>query len=108
MKLYHVAQSWDGQDLESLYQQYGDDAYNMYLEHWPEAGGLQEYHVHYVHLHKTLDEAREYQQEFGGEILVVVLPDDEVDGWVETDDLEYPHPVVRDRIEKEYVHRAEE
>jgi hypothetical protein len=100
--MYHVViKDWDGDDLLSLYQQIGDAAYEEYAEKWPEAGELGQYHVHYVHLHATLDQAREFVEEFGGEILEVNTEDLDI----VIDNLEYPHSMVRDRIPAEYVKR---
>ena len=101
MIYYHVCEHWDGGDLESLYARYGQEAYQRYAERWPEAGELAQYHVHVIHLHSSLEEAEEYQEAYGGEILVIDDPDDELE--VVTDDLEYPHPVVRGRIEARFV-----
>lgn len=105
MKLYHVCPTWNGSDLESLYRQHKDEAYEMYADKWPEAGELAQYHTHYIHLHSTLDDAQEYADEYGGEILVIEALDDELD--VETDTLEYNHPVIRDVIPAEYIKRLE-
>lgn len=99
--LYHVAKDYDGGDLQSLYEQHGNDAYDMYIDKWPEAGELVFYHVHYIHLHNSLDDAQEFVDEFGGEILVI----DDADLTVERDNLEYDHPIVRDTIPAEYIRR---
>ena len=99
--MYHVVKHWDGGDLLSLYQQIGDAAYEGYAEKWPEAGELGQYHIHYIHLHATLEQAREFAEEFGGEILEISA--DDLD--IEMDRLEYPHPMVRDCIPAEYIKR---
>ena len=99
---YHVCRDeWDGGDLISLYQQEGEEAYQIYAERWPEAGELAQYHVHYVHLYATLDEAKEHQGKYGGEILVITGEPEEI--GIESDDLEFPHPVVKHRIFREYI-----
>lgn len=103
---YHNCPSWDGKDLLSLYEQHKDEAYLIYADRWPDGGELGQYHVHYVHLHATLDEARTWQEAVGGVILAVNIPDDTI--TVDTDGLEYPHPIVEDRIPAEYVSRLEE
>jgi DNA replication protein DnaD len=48
-----------------------------------------------------LDQAREFVEEFGGEILEVNTEDLDI----VIDNLEYPHAMVRDRISAEYVKR---
>jgi hypothetical protein len=99
--LYHVSENWDGGDLLSLYRQIGTDAYEEYADRWPDAGELGVYHVHYIHLHSTLGEAKAFADEFGGEILEINA--DDLD--IEMDRLEYPHPMVRDCIPAEYIKR---
>ena len=99
---YHVCRDeWDGGDLISLHQQEGEAAYQIYAERWPEAGELAQYHVHYVHLYETLDEAKEHQANYGGEILRIDGEPEEI--GIESDDLEFPHPVVKHRIFREYI-----
>ena len=90
--IYHVAPTDHEGDLLSLYAQFGDEAYDLYLERWPESGGLGLYHAHMVHCYATLDEAREHVND--GRIYAI----DDADLDVEIDDLEFPHPVVRDAI----------
>lgn len=103
MRGYHVAaDGWDGGDLVSLYERYGADAYEMYADRWPEAAELAQYHAHYVHLYGTAGEAVEHQEQFGGIILAVDIPD-EAEITIETDSLEFPHPIVRDRIPARYI-----
>ncbi len=100
---YHVCNGWDGNDLLSLYQLEGEDAYEMYAERWPEAGELAQYHVHYIHLYETIEEAKAHQEEHGGEILKIEGDPEEL--GIEIDKLEFAHPIVRDRIPKEYISR---
>ena len=96
----HVGHDWaPGDDLLSLYEVYGDAAYEMYAERWPDARELAIYHAHYVHCHATLVEAVKYQSEYGGQILEIET--DELDVFI--DRLEYPHPCVRDMIPAEYI-----
>ena len=102
MKCYHVTKEWDGQDLESLYAIYGDEAYDIYAEKWPEAGELAQAHAHVVHLHASIDEAKGFAAEFGGEILEIDAPEDYE---IEIDSLEYDHPVCRHEIEKNSIRR---
>jgi hypothetical protein len=100
---YHVCKNYDGDDLLSLYEQYGHEAYEMFAERWPDGGNMGEYHAHHVHLYATFEEAQRHAAEEGGDILFV-----ESDEFIEieTDDLEFPHPVVRDRIRRECVKRV--
>ena len=91
---YHVTDLWDGWPLESLYDRYGEGAYEMYAKKWPDSANLAQVHAHVVHLHSTLRKAWEYQQEYGGEIL-------RIDGTgldIEMDSYEYPHPVCKEPI----------
>ena len=92
--IYHVCKNWDRCNLKSLYEQYENQAYEMFLEKWPEASELVEYHVHYIHCHFTLDEAREYQAEYGGQIIAIDTDNLEV----VIDKLEYSHPMVYGEI----------
>jgi hypothetical protein len=98
-KMYHVCQAWDGGDLLSLYEQLGEEAYDVFHQKYELDNGLGFDHVHYIHGHYTLEEAKEYQRLFGGQILVI----DTQDLAVKHDCLEYPHPMVRDRVPKEYI-----
>jgi hypothetical protein len=98
-KMYHVCQAWDGDDLLSLYEQEGEKAYIIFAEKYEVENGLGFDHVHYVHGHYTLEEAREYQRIWGGEILEI----DAAELEVKHDCIEYPHPMVRDVIPKEYI-----
>jgi len=93
-RYYHVAADWNGQNLESLYAQYGDDAYDMYLDRWPESENLGTYHAHVIHLHSTIEEARDYAVVYGGQVL-------EIDGRyleIDIDTHEYDHPVSQHTI----------
>lgn len=101
MKYYHVCTKWDGNNLESLYKQHGEDAYEIFATRWPEAGDLAQYHVNVIHLHANLSDAEDFCGEFGGEILVISDPNGEID--VKNDTLEYAHPVVYGEIVAEYI-----
>jgi len=103
MIIYHVCKNWDGCNIESLYKQYGDEAYRIFAKKWPDAAELAEYHVHYVHCHFALDEAKEYQTEFGGEIIAIDA--EYLDVVIDT--LEYPHPMVYGEISKENLYKLE-
>lgn len=92
-KLYHVAKNYDGGDLLSLYEQFGDEAYDMFAERWTDAGELGVYHVHMVHLFETLAEAQDWSAECGGDVLEI----ETVDLDITIDKLEkgHPHPVAK-------------
>lgn len=99
-KYYHVVDKYDGGDLESLYHRYGDAAYDMYLERWPESGNLSQYHAHNIHLYDSLEEAQKHSAYFGGDVLEII-PDDALEVTIDT--LEFPHPIVEDKIPKKYI-----
>lgn len=94
MHIYHVAPEGHEGDLESLHMQHGDEAYEMYADRWPEAGELAVYHAHYVHCYSSKIDAEKHAASFGGKVYTIDA--DDLD--VEIDDLEFPHPVVRDYI----------
>lgn len=75
-------------------KKHGDDAYEIYAERWPEAGELGTYHAHYIHCYETLEEAQDHVDEYGGTVLVI----DTTDMDVVIDNLEFPHPMVQERI----------
>lgn len=99
MTIYHVAPEGHTGDLQSLYTQERDDAYELYAARWPEAGELAQYHVHYVHCFDDLERAREHAAAFGGKIYAI----DTADIDVERDTLEFDHPVVRDIIDADCI-----
>lgn len=101
MKVYHVTKNWDGGDLESLYDQHGDEAYDIFAEKWPEAGGMAASHIHLIHLHDNINDAKRFQAEFGGEILEIEIDSDNV----EIDTIEYPHPTTRYSIDAQDIKR---
>ena len=101
MKLYHVVENYDGGDLLSLYEQYGDRAYELFLDKWPESGELGHYHAHYIHLYSSVDDAR--KSGIYGEILEIDIPDTEIQCLLEIDTLEFPHPMIRDCLPKRYI-----
>ena len=100
-KMYHVCQAWDGGDLLSLYEQEGEKAYSIFAEKYELDNGLGFDHAHFVHGHYTLQEAKQYQRIFGGQILEI----DTRDLAVKHDCIEYPHPMIRDKVPKEYIKR---
>ena len=98
-KMYHVCPEWNGDDLLSLYEQLGEEAYGVFARKHEIDNGLGIGNAHFVHCHYTIKEAREFQRIYGGEIL-------EIDASkldVKHDCIEYPHPMVRGRIPKQYV-----
>lgn len=98
-RMYHVCPRWDGGDLLSLFEQIGEEAYAVFAQKYGIDNKLGIDNAHFVHCHYTVEEAREHQRIFGGEIL-------EIDASmleVKHDCIEYPHPKVRGRIPKQYV-----
>lgn len=73
MTKYHVTPKWDGGDLKSAKEFYGSEtaAIKQFCEKWGADVEHAYHHVTYVFLHDTLDEAREFQAEYGGEILAI-------------------------------------
>lgn len=104
MSAYHVAPTDHIGELVSLYRQHGTAAYEMYAIRWPESGALAEYHAHYVHMYATVEGARQHAAVNGGKIYEVDT-DAMIDDYykVEIDNLEFPHPMVRDSIPAEYI-----
>ncbi len=100
-KIYHVCPAWDGDDLLSLYEQLGNEAYDVFYQKYELENGLGLDHAHFVHCHYTLEEAKEYQRIWGGQILEIDASELEI----KHDCIEYPHPMVRDVIAKEYIKR---
>lgn len=95
-KLYHVATDWDGDDLLPLSHKYRagseSEAIEQWLQRWPDGGAeLAAYHVHYVHLYATREEAETHAEHFGGMILEI---DPDQVGEIKMDDLEFDHPVA--------------
>lgn len=102
--LYHVCETWDGGDLESLAARIGEGpAYEEFARRWPEGGDLGIYHVHYVHLHWTREDAEDHAAYYGGEVLRI----DVAGLHVDRDTLEFHHPMVRDHIPAYAVSRCE-
>ncbi len=79
--LYHVVGDGyqEGQPLRSLYDQHGDNAYDMFAEKWPEAGDAALDHPHRIFFYDTEEAARDHAEEFGGRVVKVdpSLIDDE-------------------------------
>ena len=98
-RMYHVCQAWNGDDLLSLYEQLGEEAYGVFARKHEIDNKLGIGNAHFVHCHYTVEEAREYKKIFGGQILEIDASKLEV----KHDCIEYPHPMVRGRIPKQYV-----
>lgn len=75
MKAYHVCETeggWDGKALLSLSKRLGEaDAIEAYEERWPEADPTPD--IYQVHLCRTLEDARQWVAERGGQILEIDL-----------------------------------
>ncbi len=96
--IYHVCRGeWDGRDLTCLarHMEWDDAAAEYISANWPDCNAWEYYSTEgrWVHCHATLDEAREFANEFGGQVLAI----DTSELIVETG-IEYPHPVVREII----------
>lgn len=100
MVLYHVCRDgWDGGDLLALADrmEWGDEACEYIAANWPDCEGKEwEYYNTdgtEIHFHATLEQAIEFADEFGGEILVI-----DASGLDVREGTEYPHPVIRGRV----------
>ena len=107
--LYHVARrKWDGGDLQTLQSlhngEWSDKLEREILKRWPEVKDAWEYFSTEggkIHFHDSLEKAKEFAAEFGGEILKV----DARGLDVVIDKLEYPHPVVKGSVSADRVSR---
>lgn len=107
MKFYHVCENgWNGKELESLETQCGEDkAIDMFIEKWPDAESLAPYHIMVVHLYSNLDQAQDHKNEFGGELLEINIPEDEVEDYITIDTLEFDHPTAKE-IPVEFIKKV--
>lgn len=96
--IYHVCRGdWDGRDLLPFASRYewSDDACEMILAAWPDlitADKAWEYYCtdgRQVHCHATLEQARDFADEYGGAVLEI-----DATGLDIAEGREYPHPVV--------------
>ena len=72
LELYHVVgDAYRDGPLLSLYDQHGDDAYEIFEARWLEASGAAHYHVHCIFFYETLTEARAHAEDFGSRILQI-------------------------------------
>jgi len=104
--IYHVSQTYQGGDLESSATQMGEsEAIEAFCEKWDNAdASLAVYHVNYIHCHDTIEQAREFAEEFGGNVFAIdadAMADDYIE--IERDTLEYDHPIIRDEIPAEFI-----
>lgn len=101
--IYHVCKRWDGCDLESMCERYGEmDAHKRFARRWPDADALAACHIEYIHCWATLSEAKEYAR--GQRAQVLAIDDDNLDVHIDT--MEFAHPMVRDRIPAELIHKV--
>ena len=79
MTKYHVTPKWDGEDLETAAQRMGEEAaIEMFCEKWAtEDASYAADQVTKIFLYATMDEAKEHQENFDGEILEIS------DEWLE-------------------------
>ena len=68
-KIYHVCPAWDGDDLLSLYQQIGNEAYDVFQQKYELDNGVGFDHAH-LHCHYTLQSKR-VPKDLGGQILEI-------------------------------------
>lgn len=104
--IYHVCRGeWDGSDLLALARrmpQWGDEVCALIEASWPDCDAWTYYNTEamFVHCHETIEQARDFAEEFGGQVLAI----DAADLTVGVGD-EYPHPVVRDMVPAALVAR---
>ena len=98
MTYYHVTRTWTGgDDLLSLADQLGEEeAVRQFCEQWPDACGIADIHVYYIHLFDTEEDAREMARDLGGRVLAI---DGEfIDVSIDTSEPNHPHHVTRGPI----------
>ena len=93
-KFYHVTDKWGSGPLRPI----GDEA--AFLERWPDAGALSQYHAYKVHMYDNINDAKQHARDVGGKILEI---DPNKVNW-EIDDLEFPHPVT-DEVSEDAIIR---
>ena len=73
MELFHVVgDDWrEGQPLQSLHRRLGDEAYDVFVERWPDAGDLGQYHAHEIFFYETHEDALDHAANFGGRVVKV-------------------------------------
>jgi hypothetical protein len=106
--IYHVTPKWDGGDLKSLKEQYGDNAYDVFVERWPEAERIAWEHIDYVHCFATREEAeyylRDWREGVGGQLLEI--DDRALETSMDRLERGQTHVVVRGRIPARYIRHA--
>lgn len=95
MILYHVCRcGWDGGDLLPLSNRMGwsDETAEHIAANWPDVDPWSYYcgDGQEIHCHATLDDAREFAAEYGGDVLAIDARELDV-----MTGREYPHPVIR-------------
>jgi len=101
--VYHVVRGeWDGRDLTPFVRRHNwsEETVELICKAWPDVDPWQYYctEAHYLHLCDTVAEAKEFAEEFGGQILEI-----DADGLTLEQGREYPHPVSRDAIDASRV-----
>ena len=88
MKLYHVTPKWNGQNLQTAEQLFGEDAVEYFMDKWGcyDSSFAQD-QVSRIYFYATLDEAQAHQDAFDGEILeidasYIEIETDEVEGHI--------------------------
>jgi hypothetical protein len=73
MTKYHVTPKWDGGNLQSARDRFGEQAaIEMFCQKWgTEDGSFAADQVSKIYLYATLDEALAHQRDYGGEILAI-------------------------------------
>ena len=101
---YHVTLQWNGKSLQTAARFYGEaEAIEMFMKKWrTEDSAFAGDQVHKIYLYNTIEEARDHQKIYGGEILEI---DDE---WLEIfEDVSEGTPMLAvDReIDQKYIRR---
>lgn len=104
---YHVAEKWDGEAIESLFDRFGNDAEQMFIERWPDCGELSQDHPYVIHLHDNLSDAEEYVEylKSEGAQTAQILKIDGTNLDIEEDNYEValPHPVCKESIPTQLI-----
>ena len=101
---YHVTPKWNEENLQTAVEFLGEsEAVEMFMTKWetPDSSYAID-QVHKIYLYATIDEAREHQEVYGGEILEI---DDQ---WLDIfEDWTEGSPVLatRNSINKDYIRK---
>lgn len=73
MTLYHVAHHWDGKELRSLANRLGERAaIDVFMAKWQtDDSSFAQDQVASIYFYRTLAEAQDHQDIYGGEILAI-------------------------------------